>query len=161
MFDLDLLSSVRCKCKLTLKLTFEKKVHVILMITSTLIVLTLLRYIQIVFKLQVWKLILGLHTPTHSHNVSKYHQYENHIVDFVVASPLHISFLHFFTSFSLHLHPLVCILWFLHILHSHYLFFLSFLHFFLDFTPFPLCIFTIFFSFLCWFQTKFSCKLVI
>jgi hypothetical protein len=130
------------------------------MIISTLIVLALLRYIQIIFKLEVWKLILGLHTPTHSHNMSKYHQYENHITDFVVVSPLHISFLHFFRSFFLRLHPLICILWVLHILCSHYLIFLSLLYCCFDFAPSPLCIFTIFFSFLCWLQTNFSCKLV-
>ncbi len=109
----------------------------------------------------MWKLILGLHAPTNSHNMSKYHQYENHIANFVVASPLHISFLHFFKSSYLHLHSLVCILWFLHILHSHYLIFLSLLHCCLNFAPSLLCIFTICFLFLCWFQTKFSCKLVI
>ncbi len=41
------------KCKLALKFTFEKKVHVILIIISTLIVVALLCYIQIVFKLEV------------------------------------------------------------------------------------------------------------
>jgi hypothetical protein len=135
------------KCKLALKFTLQKKVHVILIIISTLIVVALLCYIQIVFKLEVWKLILGLHTPTHSHNTTKYNQYENHIVNFVVASPLHISSLHFFTSYFLHLYPLVCILWSFHILHSRYLIFLSLFHCCLNFAPSPLCIFTIFFIF--------------
>jgi hypothetical protein len=124
------------------------------MIIFTLIVLSLLHYIQTIFKLKGWKLILALHTPTNSHNMSKYHQYENHIANFVVASPLH-----FFRSSSLHLHPLVCILWFLHILHFHYLIFLSLLHCCLDFTPSPLCIFTIFFHFCVDFELNFHVNL--